>query len=116
MDIRGREIQRRGVGAAFRPVGVDMHALDDSRAAAIPPGRVESFKDFRGSRGQGVYSAGRGESAAWSMTWRRVTRRDRMNDNRSGSLPAWSAASHMRLPDRIVSEQESPYLLLDHFG
>jgi hypothetical protein len=33
---------------------VDVYSLDDSRAAAIPPGRVKSFKDFRESRGQGV--------------------------------------------------------------
>ena len=55
MDVRGREIQRRGVGAAFRPVGVDVYPLDDSGAAAIPAGRVESFKDFRESRGQGIH-------------------------------------------------------------
>ena len=70
--------------AAFRPVGVDVYAFDDSRAAAIPPGRVESFKDFCESHGECVYSAGRGESAAWPVTWRRMTRRDRMKDNRSG--------------------------------
>ena len=45
---------RCGVAGAFRPVCVDMHALDDSRAAAIPPGRVEPFKDFCESRGQGI--------------------------------------------------------------
>ena len=54
MDVRGREIHRRGVGAAFRPVGMGVYPLDDSRAAAIPPGRVEPFKDFRGGRGQGI--------------------------------------------------------------
>ena len=55
MDARGREIQRRGVGAAFRPVGMGVYPLDDSWAAAIPAGRVESFKDFREGRGQGVH-------------------------------------------------------------
>ena len=55
MDVRGREIQRRVVGAAFRPVGMGVYPLDDSRAAAVPAGRVESFKDFRESRGQGVH-------------------------------------------------------------
>ena len=54
MDVRRSEVLRCGVGAAFRPVGVDVHALDGSRAAAIPPGRVEPFKDFRESRSQGV--------------------------------------------------------------
>lgn len=49
-----REVLRCGVAGAFRPVGVDVYALDDSRAAAIPPGRVESFKDFVASRGQGI--------------------------------------------------------------
>ena len=47
-----REVLRRGVAGAFLPVGVDVHALDDSQAAAIPPGRVEPFKDFRESRGR----------------------------------------------------------------
>jgi len=51
--MRRREILRGGVAGAFRPVGVDVHALDDSRATAIPPGRVKPFKDFRESRGQG---------------------------------------------------------------
>ena len=55
MDVRGREIQRGGVGAAFGPVGMGVYPLDDSRAAAIPAGRIESFKDFRESRRQGVY-------------------------------------------------------------
>jgi hypothetical protein len=50
-----REMLRRGVAGAFRPVGVDVYALDDSRAAAVPPGRVEPFKDFRDGRGQGMY-------------------------------------------------------------
>jgi hypothetical protein len=54
MDLRWREIQSCGVAAAFRPVGVDVYALDDSRAAAMPAGRVEPFKDFRVSRGEGV--------------------------------------------------------------
>ena len=53
MDERRREMLRCGVAAAFRPVGVDVYALDDSRAAAIPAGRVEPFKDFRVSRGEG---------------------------------------------------------------
>jgi hypothetical protein len=52
--MRKRAIVRCGVAAAFRPVGVDVYALDDSRAAAIPPGRVKSFKDFCESRGEGV--------------------------------------------------------------
>ena len=39
---------------AFRLVGVDVYAFDDSRAAAIPPGRVQPFKDFRESRCQGI--------------------------------------------------------------
>ena len=52
--MRRREIPRCSVAAAFRPVGVDMYALDDSRAAAIPPRRVEPFKDFYESRGQGA--------------------------------------------------------------
>ena len=43
-----------------------------------------------------AFASRRGESAAWPVTWRRMTRRDRMNDNRSWSFPAWSAASHMR--------------------
>jgi hypothetical protein len=47
-------VLRCGVAGAFRPVGVDVYALDDSRAAAIPPGRVEPFKDFRESRGECV--------------------------------------------------------------
>ena len=55
MDVRGREIQRRGVGAAFRPVGMGVYPLDDSWAAAIPAGRVKPFKDFCESRGQGVH-------------------------------------------------------------
>jgi hypothetical protein len=45
---------RCGVGAAFRPVGMYVYPLDDSRAAAIPAGRVRPFKDFRESRGHGV--------------------------------------------------------------
>jgi len=52
--MRRREMLRCGVDGGFRPVGVDVCALDDSRAAAVPAGRVESFKDFCGSRGQGV--------------------------------------------------------------
>ncbi len=52
--MRKRAIVRCGVAAAFRPVGVDVYALDDSRAVAIPPGRVKSFKDFCESRGEGV--------------------------------------------------------------
>jgi hypothetical protein len=54
MDIRRREILRCGVAAAFRPVGVDVYAFDDSRAAAVPAGRVESFKDFCESHGECV--------------------------------------------------------------
>jgi hypothetical protein len=49
-----REVLRCGVAGAFRPVGVDVYALDDSRAAAVPSGRVEPFKDFRESRRQGI--------------------------------------------------------------
>ena len=52
--MRRREILNCGVAAAFRPVGMDVHALDNSRAAAIPPGRVKSFKDFCESRGERV--------------------------------------------------------------
>ena len=52
--MRWREMQRCGVAAAFRPVGVDVYALDDPRAAAMPAGRVEPFKDFCESRGEGV--------------------------------------------------------------
>jgi hypothetical protein len=52
--MRRRAILRCGVAAAFRPVGMDVYALDDSRAAAIAPGRVKSFKDFCVTRGEGV--------------------------------------------------------------
>lgn len=45
---------RCGVAGAFRPVGVDVYALDDPWAAAILPGRVQPFKDFRESRYQGI--------------------------------------------------------------
>jgi hypothetical protein len=54
MDMRWREILCCGVAAAFRPVGVDVYALDNPRAAAIPPGRIESLKDFRETRGEGI--------------------------------------------------------------
>jgi|NGEPerStandDraft_8_1074529.scaffolds.fasta_scaffold160597_1 hypothetical protein len=59
--MRRRKILRCGVAAAFRAVGVDVYALDDSRAAAIPPGRVESFKDFCESPGLGVSQPGGGK-------------------------------------------------------
>jgi hypothetical protein len=49
-----REMQRCGVAGAFRPVGVDMYAFDNSWAAAMPPGRVQPFKDFCVSRGECV--------------------------------------------------------------
>ena len=52
--MRRRAILRCGVAAEFRPVGMDVYALDDSRAAAIAPGRVKSFKDFCVTRGEGV--------------------------------------------------------------
>jgi hypothetical protein len=52
--MRRKPILRCGVAAAFRSVGVDVYALDDSRAAAIPPGRVKSFKNFCVTRGEGV--------------------------------------------------------------
>jgi hypothetical protein len=45
---------RCGVPGAFHLVGGGVYALDDSRAAAIAPGRVKSFEDFCESRGQGV--------------------------------------------------------------
>jgi hypothetical protein len=54
MDVRRGEIPDCGVAAAFRPVGMDVHTLDDSRAAAILAGRVEPFKDFRESRGERI--------------------------------------------------------------
>ena len=54
MDMRRRAILHCGVAAAFRPVGMDVYALDDSRAAAIPPGRIKSFKNFCETRGEGV--------------------------------------------------------------
>jgi hypothetical protein len=53
---------RRGVAGAFRPVGVDVYAFDDSWAAAIPAGRIEPFKDFRESRGQGICQAAGGKA------------------------------------------------------
>ena len=52
--MRRRVILHCGVAAAFRPVGVDVYALDDSRAAAVSPGRVKSFKNFCVARGEGV--------------------------------------------------------------
>ena len=56
-----REMPCCDVTEAFRPVGVDVHALDDSRAAAIPPGRVEPFKDFCEGRGQGIRESAGGK-------------------------------------------------------
>lgn len=61
MDVRRREIPGRGVGAAFRPVGMVVHAFYDSRAAAILAGRVEPFKDFRESRGVRICQAAGGK-------------------------------------------------------
>ena len=62
MDVRGREILRCGVAGAFCPVGVDVYPLDDSRAAAIPTGRVEPFKDFCESRGERICQAPGGKA------------------------------------------------------
>jgi hypothetical protein len=59
--MRRREILRCGVAAAFRPVAVDVYALDDSGAAAIPAGRVEPFEDFCESRGQCVSQSAGGK-------------------------------------------------------
>jgi hypothetical protein len=44
----------RGVGAAFRLVGVDVYPLDDARVAAIRAWRIQPFKDFRESRCHGI--------------------------------------------------------------
>jgi len=59
--MRWREILRCGVSGAFPPVSVNVHPLDDSRAAAIPAGRVEPFKDFRESRGECISEAAGGK-------------------------------------------------------
>ena len=59
--MRRREILRCGVAAAFRPVGVDVYALDDSRAAAITARRIEPFKDFCESRGECVSQSAGGK-------------------------------------------------------
>jgi hypothetical protein len=62
MDVRRREILGCGVAGAFRPVGMDVHTFDDSRAAAIPAGRIEPFKDFRESRGERIRQAAGGKA------------------------------------------------------
>ena len=47
--------------------------------------------------GTGHGPAVRGEKAAWAVTWRRTRRRVRVNEMRSGSVPASSAAWCMRV-------------------
>jgi hypothetical protein len=60
-----------------------------------PAGWVESLGDFSPGRPDRVHQSVRGK-AAWSVTWRRMTRRLRMNDTRSRSISASSAASCIR--------------------
>lgn len=58
---------------------------DDAGAGGVAARRVGSMGEV--SR--------EGENAAWAVTWRRAMLMARVNDSRSGSSSAWSAASVM---------------------
>jgi hypothetical protein len=51
-----------GVSLAFRLVGMDVYSFDNTRAAAVSPGRVKSLEDLSAGSLKGACQMLRGES------------------------------------------------------
>lgn len=75
--------------------GVAVSSFCDSGVGAFASFCGDAFEDFGdGVRSCPVQCVG-GENPAWLVTWRRTMFRVRMNESRSGSISAVSAASVM---------------------
>jgi hypothetical protein len=111
--VRRVSVPGGDVGLAFRSVGVDVYALNDARRATIAPAGLSRSVISARTAARALVSRPGGKC-------RLVC--DLAADHPEGSHEGQSIGIHIGLigglahemPDRVVSEQKCPYLLLNH--